>query len=40
MPLEEAIQHFTPYLPAKFVGLKDRGLLAEGMYGRYRHHGL
>ena len=31
MPLEEAIQHFT-HIPAKFVGLRDRGLLAEGMF--------
>lgn len=31
MPLEEAIHHFTE-VPARFVGLKDRGTLTEGNY--------
>lgn len=31
MPIEEAVHHFTQ-VPAKFVGLKDRGVIAEGMH--------
>ena len=31
MPLEEAIHHFTQ-VPAKFIGLKDRGVVANGMH--------
>lgn len=31
MPIEEAIHHFTQ-VPARFIGLKDRGLIQEGMH--------